>query len=139
MPNGVFRPYAGVSTAVLVFTKTGTGGTDNVWFYEMHSDGLSLDDKRTELGDGGDIDDIVERFKSLTSNPELEAARSRIDQSFLVPKQEIVDRGYDLTISNYKKTEYVAVEYPSTHDILTKLRELENEATNTLEELEELL
>jgi type I restriction enzyme M protein len=139
MPNGVFRPYAGVSTAVLVFTKTGTGGTDNVWFYEMRSDGFSLDDKRIDLGDGGDIDDIVTRFATLRTNPELEAARGRTEQSFLVPKQELVDNGYDLAFNRYKKTEYTAVQYPPTHEIMAKLRELEKEAANSLDALEKSL
>lgn len=139
MPNGVFKPYAGVSTAVLVFTKTGTGGTDNVWFYEMRSDGFSLDDKRVDLGDGGDIDDIVARYASLRTNPELETARDRTAQSFLVPKQELIDNGYDLTFNKYKKTESAAAQYPPALEILAKLRALEQEAADTLSSLEELL
>lgn len=112
MPSGVFKPYAGVSTAVLVFTKTGAGGTDNVWFYDMKADGFSLDDKRSEISTN-DIPDIVNRFCHL----EQEAARERTEQSFFVPKQEIVDNGYDLSINKYKKMEYVAEEYPSTDEI----------------------
>jgi len=134
MPSGVFKPYAGVSTAILVFTKTGHGGTDNVWFYDMQADGLSLDDKRTPVAEN-DIPDIVERFHNL----DKETDRERTEQSFFVPKQEIVDNGYDLSINKYKKTEYVAVEYPSTTEIMVQLHELEMEITKGLAELEEML
>ena len=85
MPSGVFKPYAGVSTAVLVFTKTGAGGTENVWFYDMKADGFSLDDKRSEISEN-DIPDIIERFHNL----DKETSRQRTEQSFLVPKQEDV-------------------------------------------------
>lgn len=101
MPSGVFKPYAGVSTAILVFTKTEHGGTDNVWFYDMKADGFSLDDKRTVVSEN-DIHDIMERFK----NREQEIDRKRTEQSFMVPKQEIVDNGYDLSINKYKQVEY---------------------------------
>lgn len=134
MPSGVFKPYAGVSTAILVFTKTGHGGTDNVWFYDMRADGLSLDDKRTPVAEN-DIPDIIERFHNL----DKETDRERTEKSFFVPKQEIVDNGYDLSINKYKKTEYVAVEYPSTTEIMTQLHELEMEITKGLAELEEML
>ena len=131
MPSGVFKPYAGVSTAVLVFTKTGHGGTDQVWFYDMKADGFSLDDKRTEIADN-DIPDIVARFHNL----EGERDRKRTEQSFLVPKQEIVDNGYDLSINKYKQVEYTPVEYPPTSEILQELRDLEAEITKGLDELE---
>lgn len=134
MPSGVFKPYAGVSTAVLVFTKTGHGGTDDVWFYDMKADGFSLDDKRTEVTEN-DIPDIVARFH----NREGEKARERTEQSFLVPKEEIAANGYDLSINKYKKVEYVPVEYPSTQEILADLNELEMEITAGLAELEEML
>ncbi len=134
MPSGVFKPYAGVSTAVLVFTKTGAGGTDKVWFYDMKADGFSLDDKRAEISDN-DIPDIVERFHQL----ENEEQRERTEQSFLVPKQELVDNGYDLSINKYKKTEYVAVEYPPTSEILDKLDKLEEEIAAGLKELRGML
>lgn len=134
MPSGVFKPYAGVSTAVLVFTKTGAGGTDNVWFYDMKADGFSLDDKRSEISDN-DIPDIIYRFH----HQEQEAARERTEQSFFVPKQEIVDNGYDLSINKYKKTEYVAVEYPSTAEILDELERLQNEISEGLAELRGML
>jgi len=124
MPSGVFKPYAGVSTAVLVFTKTGAGGTENVWFYDMKADGFSLDDKRTEISES-DISDIIDRFHNL----DQEADRQRTEQSFFVPKQEIASSGYDLSISRYKKAEYVPVEYPSTAEIMADLHELEMEIT----------
>ncbi len=134
MPSGVFKPYAGVSTAVLVFTKTGAGGTDQVWFYDMKADGYSLDDKRSEVQDN-DIPDIIKRFHAL----EKEADRERTEQSFFVPKEEIVDNDYDLSINKYKKVEYVAVTYPSTHEILAKLKSLEKEVAREMEALEKLL
>ena len=134
MPSGVFKPYAGVSTAVLVFTKTGAGGTDNVWFYDMKADGYSLDDKRSPIEDN-DIPDIIERFHHL----EGEANRERTEQSFFVPKDEIVENGYDLSINKYKKVEYIPVEYPSTLEIMTELHALEMEITAGLAELEEML
>ncbi len=134
MPSGVFKPYAGVSTAVLVFTKTGAGGTDKVWFYDMKADGYSLDDKRSEIADN-DIPDIIRRFHTL----DQEADRQRTEQSFFVPKQEIVDNGYDLSINKYKKTEYVAVEYPSTAEIMDRLDELEHKISKGLAELRGML
>ena len=134
MPSGVFKPYAGVSTAVLVFTKTGAGGTERVWFYDMKADGFSLDDKRSEVKEN-DIPDIIRRFH----DPEGEAQRKRTEQSFFVPKQEIVDNGYDLSINKYKEVEYVPVEYPSTAELMTQLHELEMEITKGLAELEGML
>ena len=134
MPSGVFKPYAGVSTAILVFTKTGHGGTDKVWFYDMKADGFSLDDKRTAIKEN-DIPDIIARFHNLVA----EANRERTEQSFFVPKDEIVNNGYDLSINKYKKTEYKAVEYPSTTEILAELNELEMQITKTLADLEEML
>ena len=134
MPSGVFKPYAGVSTAILIFTKTGHGGTDNVWFYDMKADGFSLDDKRTPVGEN-DIPDIIARFR----NPDGEAERERTEQSFFVPKQEIIDNDYDLSINKYKKTEYVAVEYPPTSEIIAELFALEDEITNGLKELKGMI
>lgn len=134
MPSGVFKPYAGVSTAVLVFTKTGAGGTDKVWFYDMKADGFSLDDKRSEIADN-DIPDIIQRFHHL----EQETTRERTEQSFFVPKQEIVDNGYDLSINKYKKMEYVAEEYPSTDEILSKIEKIEQEIVSGLAELRSML
>ena len=134
MPSGVFKPYAGVSTAVLVFTKTGAGGTDKVWFYDMKADGFSLDDKRSEVSEN-DIPDIIERFHHLDQEEE----RERTEQSFLVPKDEIVDNGYDLSINKYKKTEYVPAEYPPTGEILDRLDKLEEEINAGLKELRGML
>ena len=134
MPSGVFKPYAGVSTAVLIFTKTGHGGTDNVWFYDMTADGFSLDDKRSPVTEN-DIPDIVARFH----NPEDEKDRPRTEKSFLVPKAEIVENGYDLSINKYKKTEYKPVEYPPTSEIMAELRELEMQIGEEMCKLEELL
>ena len=134
MPSGVFKPYAGVSTAVLIFTKTGHGGTDNVWFYDMQADGFSLDDKRSPVQEN-DISDIVARFHDL----EVEKDRQRTEQSFFVPKAEIVENGYDLSINKYKKTEYKPVEYPPTSQIMAELRELEMQIGEEMSKLEELL
>ncbi len=134
MPSGVFKPYAGVSTAVLIFTKTEHGGTENVWFYDMKADGLSLDDKRTPIEEN-DIPDIIARFKNL----EAEKNRKRTEQSFFVPKQEIVDNEYDLSINKYKEIEYVPVEYPPTEEIIADIKALEKEFQTALAELEDLL
>ncbi len=134
MPSGVFKPYAGVSTAILIFTKTGHGGTDNVWFYDMKADGFSLDDKRSEVKEN-DIPDIIQRFRNLDG----EADRKRTDQSFFVPKQEIVGNNYDLSINKYKKVEYVPVEYPPTEEIMAELRELEKKIQIEMDTLEKLL
>ncbi len=134
MPSGVFKPYAGVSTGILIFTKTGHGGTDKVWFYDMQADGFSLDDKRTAIN-VNDISDIIERFHNLAS----EAERARTEKSFFVEVQEIIENGYDLSINKYKKVEYVPVEYPPTEQIMAELHELEMEITKGLAELEEML
>ena len=134
MPSGVFNPYAGVSTAVLVFTKTGAGGTENVWFYDMKSDGFSLDDKRSEIAEK-DIPDIIERFHHL----DQEADRQRTEQSFLVPKEEFAVNDYDLSINKYKKVAYTPVAYPPTSEIMADLHRLEQEITAGLQELEGML
>lgn len=134
MPSGVFKPYAGVSTAILVFTRTDAGGTDKVWFYDMKADGYTLNDKRDPI-DENDIPDIVARFANL----QAEESRQRTEQSFLVPKQEIVDNDYDLSINKYKRTEYVAVEYPPTSEILNELERLETQVKSELAELRKLL
>lgn len=134
MPSGVFKPYAGVSTGILIFTKTGHGGTDKVWFYDMQADGFSLDDKRTEVKEN-DIPDIIARFHNL----DAETDRTRTEKSFFVPKDEIVGNEYDLSINKYKKTEYKPVEYAPTAELMADLHELEIEITKGLAELEELL
>ena len=134
MPSGVFKPYAGVSTGILIFTKTGHGGTDNVWFYDMTADGYSLDDKRTPINDN-DIKDIIDRFHNLDG----EKDRERTEKSFFVPKQELIDNDYDLSINKYKKTVYKAVEYPSTEEIMAELFELQMKISEGMDELNSLL
>lgn len=134
MPSGVFKPYAGVSTAVLVFTKTAAGGTGKVWFYDMQADGFSLDDKRTPVAQN-DIPDIIARFAA----PEKEKDRARTEQSFFVQKEEIVANGYDLSLNKYKQVEYTPVEYPPTQQLMTELHELEMQISAGLAELEEIL
>ena len=145
MPSGVFKPYAGVSTAILIFTKTEHGGTDHVWFYDMKADGFSLDDKRAPVAEN-DIPDIIARFKSIKNVgdndlgvPYDESKRERTEQSFFVPKKEIAENDYDLSINKYKKTEYVPVEYPPTSEILAELRNLESEISKAMDELEAML
>ena len=134
MPSGVFKPYAGVSTAILIFTKTNGTGTDKVWFYDMKADGYSLDDKRQPVQEN-DIPDIIERFHKK----ENEEDRERTEQSFMVDKQEIIDNGYDLSINKYKKIEYVPVEYPPTEEILAEIEKLNEEITKETAELRALL
>lgn len=134
MPSGVFKPYAGVSTAILVFTKTGTGGTDKVWFYDMKADGFSLDDKRQEIAEN-DIPDLVGRFNDL----EAEKDRARTDQSFFVPVDEIIGNDYDLSINKYKEVVYEKEEYEPTEVILGKIEEIETEIQTELAELRKML
>ena len=134
MPSGVFKPYAGVSTAVLIFTKTGVGGTDSVWFYDMEADGLSLDDKRQLVAEN-DIPDLLMRWKSRN----LEQDTDRTEKAFFVPKAEIAANGYDLSINRYKETEYAEVKYEPSKAILQRLRSLEDEIRGDLDALEELL
>ena len=134
MPSGVFKPYAGVSTGILIFTKTGHGGTDKVWFYDMQADGFSLDDKRNEVKEN-DIPDIIARFH----NRDAENDRARTDKSFFVPRDEIVQNDYDLSINKYKKTEYKPVEYAPTSEILAEINELETKIQEGLKALEGML
>ena len=134
MPSGVFKPSAGVQTGILIFTKTGNGGTDKVWFYDMKADGYSLDDKRLPIKEN-DISDIIERFNNL----DKEVDRKKTEQSFLVDKKEIVDNDYDLSINKYKEVVYEKVEYPPTSEILADIEELNKEINKNLEELKTLL
>lgn len=134
MPSGVFKPYAGVSTGILIFTKTGHGGTDKVWFYDMKADGYSLDDKRTVVKEN-DIPDIIDRFNNLDKEEE----RNRTEQSFFVDKEEIVENDYDLSINKYKEVIYEKVEYPPTSEILADIESLNKEIEKNLEELKDLL
>lgn len=134
MPSGVFKPYAGVSTAILIFTKTTNGGTDHVWFYDMKADGYSLDDKRQPIEEN-DIPDIIERFY----NREKETERTRKEQSFLVPVEEIRDNDYDLSINKYKEIEYERIEYDPSEVILERIENLEMEIQKELAELKGML
>ena len=143
MPSGVFKPYAGVSTAILFFTKTNSGGTDHVWFYDMQADGFSLDDKRSPQPDKSDLPDILKRWSSLkTENLKLktpELARARTDQSFLVPKAEIAANHYDLSLNRYKEVVHEVVDHDTPKEILARLAKLETEIAHGRKELEGLL
>ena len=134
MPSGVFQPYSGVSTAILVFTKTNAGGTDKVWFYDMKADGYSLDQKRDAVKEN-DIPDVIARFRNL----EAEADRTRKEQSFLVPVEEIRNNDYDLSINKYKEVERVKVEYEKPEVILDRIKALEGEIGSALSELEKMM
>ena len=132
MPSGVFKPYAGVSTAILIFTKTNAGGTDKVWFYDMKADGFSLDDKRTPIAEN-DIPDVIARFHNL----EAEEIRTRKDQSFIVPVDEIKANDYDLSINKYKEVEKVKVEYEKPEVVLGRIEALQSEITAAINEFKE--
>ena len=134
MPSGVFKPYAGVSTAILVFTKTGAGGTDKVWFYDMKADGFSLDDKRNPIA-ANDIPDIIARFHNLAG----EVDRAKTEPSFLVDKQAIVANGYDLSINRYKEVIYEQVEYDPPEVIMARLDQLAGEIGTRMAELREMI
>ena len=147
MPSGVFKPYAGVSTAVLFFTKTGTGGTDHVWFYDMEADGYSLDDKRNEIKDN-DIPDILERYHKVSSatlshrdtvEESAERSRSRTDKSFLVPFDEIKENDWDLSINRYKEIVYEEIEYAAPSEIIKEIEVLDQERNEALSALKEML
>ena len=134
MPSGVFQPYSGVSTAILIFTKTNAGGTDKVWFYDMKADGYSLDQKRNEVAES-DIPDIIARFHNLAAEEE----RTRKEQSFLVPVDEIREKGYDLSMNKYKVVEREAVVYDAPEVILERIANLETEIGNALVELKKMI
>ena len=134
MPSGVFKPYAGVSTAILLFTKTNSGGTDNVWFYDMLADGYSLDDKRSPI-ETNDIPDIVTRFRNLRG----EAERTRTDKSFMVPLEEIRINKYDLTINRYKEVVYEVKTYEKPTDIIDQIEILDKERAELLNQLKSML
>lgn len=134
MPSGVFKPYAGVSTGILIFTKTGNGGTDKVWFYDMTADGYSLDDKRNPVEEN-DIPDIIERFWNL----DREIDRKRTEKSFFVPKEEIVNNDYDLSINKYKEIVYEKVEYDPPEVIIARIEELSKSIAKNMEELKVML
>ncbi|MDY3129776.1 MAG: class I SAM-dependent DNA methyltransferase [Berryella intestinalis] len=135
MPSGVFKPYSGVSTAILVFTKTNSGGTDNVWLYNMESDGYTLDDKRDRNEKNDDIPDIITRWNNLESEKE----RTRTDKSFLVPRDEIAENNYDFSFNKYVETTYERIEYPPTSQILEELSTLNKQMADGLAALEKML
>lgn len=134
MPSGVFKPYSGVSTAVLVFTKTGAGGTDKVWFYDMNADGFSLDDKRNPVAEN-DIPDILARFHNLAG----ETSRARTEQSFFVPKSEIEQNNYDLSINRYKEVVHEKIEYDKPDVILTRIDTLIADIAKQAKQVREML
>lgn len=154
LPSGVFKPYAGVSTAILLFTKTKSGGTDHVWFYDLQADGRSLDDKRTLLLDEAKFgpaptEALSEDEHSKNNLPDAlarwaerdgtEADRARIDQSFCVPKDDIVANDYDLSINRYKEIVYEEIDYPAPAEILDELTVLEAEIQQGIEDLKAML
>nr|WP_187354462.1 class I SAM-dependent DNA methyltransferase [Dietzia aerolata] len=134
LPSGVFKPYAGVSTAILFFTKTDSGGTDNVWFYDVQADGFSLDDKRTPT-EANDLPDVLARWNAL----DAESDRARTKQSFLVPKTDIVTQDYDLSINRYKEIVFEEVETRDPLEIIAELESLEVEIQQGLAELKAML
>jgi len=130
LPSGVFRPYAGVSTAILFFTKTNSGGTEKVWFYDVRADGFSLDDKRTPV-EANDLSDVLARWHKL----DAEIDRPPTEQSFLVPKADIVAQGYDLSLNRYREIEYDEVTHRAPLDVIANIETLEDEITKGLAEL----
>jgi len=154
LPSGVFRPYAGVSTAILLFTKTNSGGTDNVWFYDVEADGWSLDDKRMPLlsedklgptphnalaaeeHPKNNLPDVLMRWAQRDGS---ERERARTDQSFCVPKADIAEKGYDLSLNRYKEVVHEEVEHRAPNEILADLAKLEAEIQQGLKGLEGML
>ena len=139
MPSGVFKPYAGVSTAILLFTKTNSGGTDKVWFYDMQADGFSLDDKRNSLDsakhENNNLPDILSRWK----NREAEEERGRTEQSFFVPKADIAAKGYDLSLNRYREVVQETMHYDPPEKILDELDALESEIQQGMQRLRVML
>jgi len=150
LPSGVFKPYAGVSTAILFFTKTESGGTDHVWFYDVQAEGWSLDDKRTPLLEWeklgcvsaetpsadehtkNNLPDVLARWSQRNGS---ERNRARTEQSFCVPKDDIVAEGYDLSINRYREIVYEEVEHRPPAEIIADIERLEDEIRAGLEEL----
>jgi type I restriction enzyme M protein len=154
LPGGVFKPYAGVSTAILLFTKTNSGGTDTVWFYDVQADGWSLDDKRTPLlpedklgplprtalaADEHDKNNLPDVLARWVERDRAERERPRTAQSFCVPKADIAAQGYDLSLNRYKEVVHETVEHRSPKEILSDLAKLEEEIQRGLKELEGML
>ncbi|NQX14095.1 SAM-dependent DNA methyltransferase [Microbacteriaceae bacterium VKM Ac-2855] len=140
LPSGTFKPYTGVSTAILFFTKTSSGGTDQVWFYDVRADGMTLDDKRTPV-EANDLPDALARWQSVLSlgAESSEYARARTEQSFFVPVDEIREQGYDLSLNRYREIVHEDVEHQDPAEILARLRELEQEIAAGLNRLIEEL
>jgi type I restriction enzyme M protein len=154
LPSGVFKPYAGVSTAILLFTKTNSGGTDHVWFYDLKADGRSLDDKRQPLltedklgvapatsltnaeHEKNNLPDVLKRWNARETT---ERKRARTEQSFCVPKVDIAAQGYDLSINRYKEVVHEVVEHLPPLEILAKLNALEAQIQAGMKELEGML
>ncbi len=139
MPSGVFKPYAGVSTAILFFTKTNSGGTDQVWFYDMQADGYSLDDKRNRLGDEHEQNNIADILTRWQARETTERENARTAQSFTVPRKEIAENGYDLSINRYKEIVYEEITYDPPLEILAELEKLEAEIQQGMAELKGML
>lgn len=150
MPSGVFKPYTGVATAILIFTKTGTGGTDKVWFYDMKADGFSLDDKREPLGklneetkavtasvEENNIPDIISKFHAIEKGEELKQLRT--GQHFFVSADEIRDEGYNLSFNLYQEVVYEEVKYDSPKKIIAKIGDLDKDRMDLMKELNNLL
>jgi len=135
LPSGVFRPYAGVSTAILIFTRTDSGGTDDVWFYDVRADGFSLDDKRNPI-DANDLDDVRRRWSARTTT---ERDRARTEQSFCVPKADIVAQGYDLSLNRYREIVHDETEHRPPLKIIADIEALEAEISQGLAELKAML
>jgi type I restriction enzyme M protein len=135
LPSGVFRPYAGVSTAILLFTKTNSGGTDQVWFYDVTADGFSLDDKRNPV----EINDLPDALARWGERAGTEAERARTDQSFCVPKDDIVAQGYDLSLSRYKEIVIDEIKHRPPLEIIAEIEVLEGDIAAGLAELKAML
>jgi type I restriction enzyme M protein len=134
MPSGVFKPYAGVSTGILLFTKTDSGGTDKVWFYDMTADGFSLDDKRNPIKEN-DIEDIIKRWDNLKA----EIKRARTDKSFMVPVKDIRDNNYDLSINRYKEVVHEQQIFEKPEFILKSIEKLDQERQSLIRDLKKML
>ena len=136
LPAGVFKPYAGVSTAILAFTKTDGGGTDRVWFYDVQADGFSLDDKRSPV-EANDLPDVLDRWRAR--NEESERSRARTERSFCVPREEIAEQDYDLSLNRYKEIEYEEEEHRAPAEILAEMDALNTGIAADVAGLKELL
>jgi type I restriction enzyme M protein len=136
LPGGVFKPYAGVSTAILIFRRTDAGGTRDVWFYEVTSDGYSLDDRRAPLPAGSDLPDLLERWAQRDGS---ERERARTERSFRVPREEIASQAYDLSLNRYRKVVHEEFAFRPSTEILDDLERIESEIQQGISELKGLL